>query len=153
MQRYREFEHTADIGVEVYGHTLTELFQNAGYALFDTIADVTTIRPTVTRSLTITGADPETFLMNWLRELLYLSALHQEVYAEFDIHTLTTDSDVQEQPASSEEDAYRLTASVHGEPLDLDRHRFKAEIKAITYHQFCVQQEADQWRARMIFDV
>ena len=43
MQRYKEIEHTADIGVEIYGATLEELFHNAGYALFDTIVDAETI--------------------------------------------------------------------------------------------------------------
>jgi SHS2 domain-containing protein len=84
MLRYKEFEHTADVGVEIYGNTLEDLFCNAGYALFDTFVDATTITPTITRVVKVAGTDVETLLMNWLRELLYLFSVHQEVYTEFE---------------------------------------------------------------------
>ena len=136
--RYKEFEHTADIGVEIYGKTLEELFKNAGYAFFDIIADITTIRSKVTRSVNVTGSDVETLLMNWLRELLYLFSVYQEVYGEFAIQTL--------QPGF-------LESRVKGELLDPQKHDFHTEIKAITYHQFTVVNESGTWKARVIFDV
>jgi SHS2 domain-containing protein len=42
---------------------------------------------------------------------------------------------------------------VKGESLDLERHRFHTEIKAITYHQFAVVNENGTWKARVVFDV
>lgn len=138
MQRYKEIEHTADIGLEIYGGTLEELFQNAGYAFFNTIADISTITPGVNRSVSVTGNDIETLFMNWLRELLYLFAVYQEIYAEFEIQSL--------QPT-------HLEACILGEPLDLEKHDFHTEIKAVTYHQFAVTNENGTWRARVIFDV
>ena len=138
MRRYREFEHTADVGVEIYGTTLEELFYNAGYALFDTLVDITTILPTVQRAIHVTGNDHETLLMNWLRELLYLSSVHEEVYGGFEIQTLQPDE---------------LHALLHGEALDLERHHFKTELKAITYHHFALGQKNGRWEARVIFDV
>lgn len=138
MKRYTEFDHTADIGVDIYGHTLEELFQNAGYALFDTIVNVTAITPTVIRSIKISGKDPEMLLMNWLRELLYFFSVYQEVYAEFTIDALHADT---------------LEATIKGEPLELEKHQFHTEIKAITYHQFAVTHKRGRWKARVIFDV
>jgi SHS2 domain-containing protein len=138
MQRYTEIEHTADIGIEVYGDTLEELFQNAGYALFTSIVNVATITPTVVRTVKINGENFEMLLMNWLRELLYLFSVHQEVYAEFI-------------PDSLRNDAFEAT--LKGEPLDLDKHQFHTEIKAVTYHQFSVIREDGFWKARVIFDV
>ena len=138
MERYKEFEHTADIGVDIYGNTLEELFQNAGYALFDTIVNAAAITPTVSRTVEITGDDPEMLLMNWLRELLYLCAVYQEVYAEFRIDSLGADA---------------LRATISGEPLDPDKHDVHTEIKAITYHQFSVTHEHNRWQAHVLFDV
>ena len=138
MLRYREFEHTADVGLEIYGNTLADLFRNAGYAFFDTIADITKVALQVERSVRVTGDDVEMLFINWLRELLYLFSVHQEIYAEFEISVLQLDS---------------LEASVKGEPLDLKKHDFRTEIKAVTYHQFIVIKENGVWKARVIFDV
>lgn len=138
MKRYKEFEHTADIGVKIYGNTLEELFQNAGYALFDTIVNAAAITPAISRTVEISGVDSEMLLMNWLRELLYLCSVHQEVYVKFELDSLKTDA---------------LKATIKGEPLDPDKHDFRTEIKAITYHQFSVKHENDLWQAHIIFDV
>ena len=135
---YKEFEHTADIGMEMYGATLEELFRNAGRALFDTIVEIDRIQPRVERSVSVTGDDDELLLMNWLRRLLYLFAVESEVYGEFRIVALQSGA---------------LQAIVTGEPLDMERHHFKTELKAITYHQFRLIQEQDGWRATVIFDV
>jgi len=135
---YTEFEHTADIGVNIYGATLEELFCNAAYALFDTIVDIQRVQPIQERELFVVGDDDELLLMNWLRQLLYLCAVEGEVYREFRIRSL--------EPG-------KLNALIRGEPLDKQRHDFKTELKAITYHQFQLSKEDDGWNATVIFDV
>ena len=40
MKRYEQFPHTSDIGIRVFGRDLKELFQNAAFAMFDTMADL-----------------------------------------------------------------------------------------------------------------
>ncbi len=137
-RRYEEFEHTADIGVNIYGATLEDVFRNAGYALFNTIVDIEHIQPSLERKVSIVGDDDETLLMNWLRELLYLCAVENEVYREFDIRSLS---------------AGKLNAAIRGERLDMRRHDFKTELKAVTYHQFQLNKDADGWKATVIFDV
>ena len=138
MQRYREIEHTADLCVEIYGDTLTMLFVNAGYALFDQMIEVDRVTPTLERALTVTGEQTEMLLINWLRELFFLFSVHGEVYCEFRIDALSANS---------------VTALVKGEPLNLAKHAFKTELKAVTYHQFAVFPDADGWCARVLFDV
>ena len=152
MPRYKEIEHTADIGVEIYGATLEELFQNAGYALFDTIVEARTIQPSVSRIVAVEGQDIEALLMNWLRELLYLCSVEQEVYGHFGVKNLSCSGSL---PNCHTPDSCtaRMEAIVKGEPLDSQKHRFETEIKAITYHQFAVTQSNTCWQARVIFDV
>jgi SHS2 domain-containing protein len=152
MPRYKEIEHTADIGVEIYGTTLEELFQNAGYALFDTIVDVSTIQPFVSRMVAVEGQNVEALLMNWLRELLYLCSVEQEVYGCFEVKNLSCSGSLPDCHAPDACTA-RIEAIVKGEPLDFQKHRFATEIKAITYHQFAVTQNNTCWQARVIFDV
>lgn len=139
MAVYKEIEHTADVGVEIYGDSFEELLRNAMFALFDTIADVSTVvRPECVRSVEVSGRDDESLLMNWLRELLFLFAVEEELYSDVDIHSLCDGE---------------LRATVRGEKLDLDRHHFKTELKAVTYHQFHLEQAEGKWLARVIFDV
>jgi SHS2 domain-containing protein len=47
----------------------------------------------------------------------------------------------------------RLRATIHGEPVDPTRHRFRLDVKAATYHQLEVVHDDCGWRARVIFDV
>jgi SHS2 domain-containing protein len=152
MQRYIEIEHTADIGVEVYGNTIEELFANAGYALFDTIVDAGTIQSTVTRTVSVEGENLEALMMNWLRELLYLFSVEQEVYGYFGVQNLVLRQSSrlleQDKPCTP-----KMKAEIKGEPLNFEKHSFETEIKAITYHQFAVIQHNNRWQARVIFDV
>jgi len=44
MNRYRVFDHTADLGIEVYGATVNELFTSAAFAVFDMLTDLDGVR-------------------------------------------------------------------------------------------------------------
>ena len=43
MKRFEFLDHTADIGVRIFGHSQADLFQNAGLALFEIITDISSI--------------------------------------------------------------------------------------------------------------
>jgi len=43
--KYRLLEHTADAMVEVHGEDLDERFENAAYAMFDQITDLSRVVP------------------------------------------------------------------------------------------------------------
>ena len=50
MKKYEFFDHTADLGLRVYGSSLAELFTNAGFALFDVLTDTARVAPRQTQS-------------------------------------------------------------------------------------------------------
>ena len=135
---YRTFDHTADVGIEVYGEDLYQLFSNAGYALFDLITDIDTIDATASLSVTTDGTDREDLMVSWLSELLYLHQLRGFLLSSFTLHELGEKS---------------LSATVKGEHYDAHRHELVREIKAVTYHQLTVAKEKDRWIARIVFDV
>ena len=48
----------------------------------------------------------------------------------------------------------RVEAVARGEPLDVRRHGFRGELKAVTYHELAVRQApGGGWWARVIVDV
>ncbi|MFA4916009.1 MAG: archease [Syntrophales bacterium] len=136
--KYRVFDHTADLGVEIYGKTVKELFVNAAFAVFDLMVDLQHIKTTEVRTICIEGADWEDLLINYLREVLYLFNGEALILGEYAIKEISPN---------------RLAGEVRGESFESGRHRIKTEIKAVTYHQVLVRKAAAGWIGRVVFDV
>jgi SHS2 domain-containing protein len=138
MKRYETFDHTADIGVRVFGRTVEEVFANAAYALFDQLTDLRKVGETATQEISVEGADREDLLIRWLGELLFLCQGRGYLFKEFSILHLDSNS---------------LRANARGEIFDPSRHRFKTEIKAVTYHQVEVKLKDKGWEGKVVFDI
>lgn len=138
MQKYILIDHTADIGIDVFGATLHELFANAAFALFDIITDIQNVEGAVEYTISISGVDREQLLVNWLSELLYLHDVKNLLFKDFCIVDLQDN---------------QLNASVRGEVFSEEKHAIKTEIKAVTYHCLSIVQENHRWKARIIFDL
>ena len=72
MQKYRDFDHTGDLGVEVFGDSLQALFRHAGEALVNIITDADTIRTRESKAITVQAEGLEQLMVRWLNELLFL---------------------------------------------------------------------------------
>lgn len=138
MPKYTIIDHTADIGIDVFGDTLQDLFSNAGFALFDIITDLSTVECRVKHNLNIIGVDKEQLLVNWLSELLFLHDVNNLLFKNFCVNQLSD---------------YQLNADVSGEVFDEKRHIIKTEVKAVTYHNLSIIQKDQQWKTRIIFDL
>lgn len=136
--RYRVFDHTADLGLEIYGKDEKELFSNAAFALFDIITNIDGVVIEEERKLVVEGSDREDLLVNFLREILYMFNGEGLLLREFSI---------------SELDSRHLIGEARGEYFDQDRHRINEEIKAVTYHQVSVRETPGGWKGRIICDV
>jgi SHS2 domain-containing protein len=137
-KNYTTFDHTADLGIEVYGKDHRELFVNAGRALFDLITDLNKIEAHTSLSLNLKAIDREDLLVSWLRELLYFHQSEGYLLNDFVLHDLEEQS---------------LRATVKGEIYETNRHELIREIKAVTYHHLKVTQEKERWVARIVFDI
>ena len=51
-----------------------------------------------------------------------------------------------------EEDGYKLTASIWGEPVDQKKHKVRVDVKAVTYHLLEVKQVEGKWIAKVVLD-
>ena len=137
-KRYTTFDHTADLGIEIYGRNERELFANAAFALFDIMTDVTAVYPKVERDISIEGAGWEDLLVNFLREVLYLFNGEGLSLRSFLVSAI---------------DSEHITGTVRGEFFDTDRHCLHREVKAITYHRAEIMKGAHGLTARVICDV
>lgn len=138
MIRYRLFDHTADLGVEVFGATINELFVNSAFALFDLLTNLDKLRRTVEYNVTATGEDLNDLWVNYLRECLYLWSSEGFLAVGCTVSSI---------------DKQRVVAKMQGEVFDSARHIIKQEIKAVTYHHASVIKTPQGWAGRVIFDV
>jgi len=138
MKRFEVLDHTADIGIIVYGEDLKGLFENAGEAFFHLITDMKRVRRRVERKIEIKGESLERLMVDWLSELLYLHDVENLLFKEFKVESVGENG---------------LKAIVKGEPFQEGVHMIKTEVKAVTYHQIEVRKENGKWRAKIIFDL
>lgn len=138
----QEIDHTGDIGIRVRAESLPQLFERAALGTFSVLTDLSSVRPKVQSSVTVTDRDLEALLVRWLSELNFRHTVDHHLYCRFTVDDL-----------DKENDEYTLRATVQGEPIDPDRHTVYTEIKAITFHGLDVQETDDGWTVQVIFDM
>ena len=134
---FREFEHTGDIGIEVAAPTRKELFRRAALALGAVMVERSTVAPREERRFELQAADNLDLMHDMLTSLLNRFVIDGFIWCD----------------ASIAESHSGLTIALRGEPFSAQRHGFRGEVKAITYHQLSVEQSISGWRARIILDV
>jgi SHS2 domain-containing protein len=137
-KNYELIEHTADIGIKVKGNDLAGLFKNAALALFDIIAERQPGKNTLLKTIPLSQAadDLEELFIDWLNELLSLSATEELIFT--DVHIDALDERSLRARAVGEEDKY---------------FTLKVEMKAATYHGLKIEKTGSGWEASFIIDV
>ena len=138
MKHFEVLDHTADIGLIIYGEDLKALFEHAGQAFFHLITDLRKVRSRIERRIEIGKEDLERLMVDWLSELLYLLDVESLLFKGFEVESVGEDG---------------LKAVVKGEPFQEGVHVIKKVVKAVTYHQIEVRKKNGRWRARIIFDL
>ena len=136
--KYEFIDHTADLGIKVWGKDLPLLFSNAAYALFDIITDLNKVEEKEEKDIEVKSENLTELFVEWLRELLYRFEVDEMIFKKFDIHTLTEQ---------------KLSSHCFGEKIDRKRHKLKSEIKTVTYHQLYIKKVKDVWEVQVIFDI
>ena len=133
---FEELGHTAEIGVRVWAPTAAELFACAARAMFSLLrVPADRSAAAVARSVTVRSMDVESLLVDWLSELLYLHEVYGEIYSAVQMREWTPGA---------------LRAQVIGWP---PAGSPVLHIKAVTYHDLVVQQDAGGWSAQIYFDI
>jgi SHS2 domain-containing protein len=138
---YRFLDHMTDAVIEAYGTTLEEAFENAAKALCDTMIDLKTVRPKREINFSTKGNDLYSLLFNWLDKVMLLLVADWIAMSQFSVKI------------NQQNNSYLLEGTARGEPLELDRHRYKVEIKAVTYHEMEIRQEKGMITVRFLLDL
>lgn len=139
MKNYQIIEHTADLALCIQGEDLSGLFTNAALALFEISAvKIPSSKPPKKESISITqkAGTPDELFINWLNELLSLSATRELVFTEFKIDKISEKA---------------LEATAIGE--DISGYKINKEIKAATYSDLKIENTGSNWQAEVILDV
>ena len=138
MKKYDFFDHTADMGLRVYGRSLAGLFENAGFALFDVLTDTVSVKPRQTQSFNLRRDNMEELLVEWLGSLLYAFDAGGLLFSRFSVEHI---------------DALSIDATASGEPFEQGRHELKRAVKAVTYYGLSIRQENGLWLATVVIDI
>jgi SHS2 domain-containing protein len=135
---YQLIEHTADIGIRVKSFTLAGLFKKAGLAITSLSFESQNHLYPGKHKIAIRqkAANLDELFVNWLNELLSVSAVESLVFENIQINQIK-DNFV---------DALAIGS-------DIRNYKINSEIKAATYHQLNVKKTGLVWQAEVIFDV
>ncbi|MBN1284610.1 MAG: archease [Anaerolineae bacterium] len=130
---FEELEHTADVGIRVWGADLDALFANAARGMMALTGAKADPAHPVRRTLALEAFDVETLLVDWLSELAYYLEAEHVAFIAYELQTTPT----------------RLTATLTGGPVVA----LQRLIKAVTYHRLAVVPADGGFTATIIFDV
>jgi protein archease len=141
-KRFKEIEHTADVGIIAYGKTLEELFENAACGMLYISYGNLSIDANLSLKIDIEEPDETHLLVAWLSELNYLTLAN-----DFLTHSI---KDIK---LTKSENNCRLLAEINGTQAGTFLDFFNTEIKAVTYHNLKIEKKNDQFECQVIFDI
>lgn len=136
--KHKIIDHTADICVRVFGNSLEEIFVGSSKAMMEIITDVEKVNPSKEILIKAQGENYEELLVKWLQEILYVHEVKKMVFKDFEIKI---------------ENGTKAVGKAYGEKIDVDRHEFYSNIKAVTYHNLKIISSKDKYRVDIVFDI
>jgi SHS2 domain-containing protein len=136
MEQYKALHREADVGFEVYGKTLEELYQNAAQALFSLLVDSGKVNPEKGKRIDL--KDDNDLLIVFLNELLHL--WDTEGFIPKDLSLRIEEG--------------KLTGTLIGSIFDPGRDTIRQEVKAVAYHDFpIIEEKQGVFMAKIVVDV
>jgi len=138
---YEYLPHPADVRFRAYGATLEEVFEQAAHAMFHVIIDTAALNPERSIDIKLESEGLDNLLYDYLSELLYLFEVEDIIFGHFNVASIEKTNG-----------SYILHGQASGENIDLERHSFETEVKAVTYHLLKVTKEKGGYSAHVIVD-
>lgn len=138
--RFLEDVAIADVAFEAEGQTLPEVFEASALALTEVMVDLDGLKPVLSREISLTAGDLESLLFRWLAELIYLKDSECLLFRRFRI-------------AIRQATEWELQATAWGDEIDYGQMSLRADVKAVTYHMFVLEQTRHGWRAQVVLDI
>ena len=135
----KNFEHTADIGIEVESSNLSEAFEEVSLSFSEIITGGNLPKSSLSKEVNLEADNLDSLLVDFMSYLIVL----------FDTDFFITGSARLE---ISNNHIFSLRGNLMGETYDQDTHGYGVEIKAISYHLLVVE-EGPPARLRVILDL
>jgi SHS2 domain-containing protein len=131
--------HTADYAFRVFGKSFPELLRNSAFALMESMFDAYSENKSEpqTISIEINSLDPESLLIDWLREIHYHIVVDKMLFVNIQLEEVTDVS---------------LRAILKYRHLT-ERDANLTDIKAVTYHNIEIKEEAGKLHVDIVCDV
>jgi SHS2 domain-containing protein len=119
---YSYIEHLADIGIHAEGSTIEEAFESGAEAMLNVMFDLSTVNVTENITFGVDGPDLPLLFVEVLNETLSIQDRHGLAFKRL------TAGEIKKM-----DNVCRFIGTAYGEPLDLEKHTVKTEVKAATY--------------------
>ena len=155
---YTELEHPTDLFVEIHGRDARELLENALFAFYDQISELSGFEARRELTLEAGGAELDIALRALLSEALFyfdtegFVAVTEEVTVEGGAAEAESCAETA-LPVMCANPGWRVSARLVGENADRSRHILLHEVKAITYHRLAIEQTAEGLTATVLLDL
>lgn len=133
LRKYKFLPHPSDIKIRAYGDSLAEVFINAALGMMAYLYGENQSAITTNKQIEISGDNYESLLINWLAQILALSAINHSPCVSFTIKKF---------------DEFKIIAEVA-----LGKGKADNEIKAVTYHELSLKQTKSGWEATVVYDI
>lgn len=135
---WEHFEVEADVGVRGWGPTRADAFAQVTLGVCALLVSPEQLQPRERREVRAQAETPESLLVAWIDECLYVHEIEGFVARSVQM-TVCTDT--------------LAHGVLHGEPVDPTRHHVGTVVKGATYHQVMVAVRGAVHEARVIVDV
>ncbi len=129
----------ADLAFEATGKSLTELFQSAGEAVLEAMANVKSIKPAKEKEIKVKGENIEDLLFSFLEEIVYLKDKDNIVF-----HDITAEVD---------EKKLKASAKLRGDGIKPTKQELHQDVKAVTMHYYKVEKTKTGWKTQVVLDI
>ena len=135
----KNFEHTADIGIEIESPTLSEAFEEVSLSFSEIITGGSLPELLISKELSLESDNLDSLLVDFLSYLIVLFDTDDFIAGLAKL-------------VISKKNSFQLAGKLLGETYNQDKHGYGVEIKAISYHQLLVQ-EGPPAHIRVILDL
>jgi SHS2 domain-containing protein len=137
---FRTFDHTGDLGLEVWAGSSERLFGLAAEALLAQIAIVPpgAAGTALAVDLELEADDPEDLLVHWLNTALLEAEIRRAIWTRATIARWSPTA---------------LTARLEGPRFDPRRHTALREVKAVSHHGLELRLAPPCCRCRLVIDL
>jgi SHS2 domain-containing protein len=105
------------------------------------IDNLDAIEPRETRHIELMNDKLDMLLFDFLQEFVYFKDAERLLLRVHEVSIHENDG------------KFSLNAKTAGEPLHAARHHQRADVKAVTLHNFSVEKQDDGWKARVLLDI